>query len=214
MFVPIVCGNGCTARIRSSAKRSTTSVRFIGSRPRASVVLSIDEKTGIQAIERKHVDRAPQPGRLRRREFEYVRHGTQALIAAMDVHSGRVIGSCTDRRTQADLVAFMEEVAQPTQGARACRVGQPQHPPRQRCGPISTPDTATGSSFTSPRCSEWVNQIECCSPSIHVGSCVTRAIHRSSICESAPKPSSPSATCPPGRSSGLLPASSCKLANP
>ena len=79
--------------------------------PKGSVVLSVDEKTGIQAIERKHVDRAPKPGRLRRREFEYIRHGTQALIAAMDVHSGRVLGSCSDRRTQADLVAFMEQVA-------------------------------------------------------------------------------------------------------
>lgn len=80
--------------------------------PRDSVVLSVDEKTGIQAIERKHADRAAAPGRARRREFEYIRHGTQALIAAMDVHSGRVFGSCTDRRTQADLVAFMEQLAQ------------------------------------------------------------------------------------------------------
>ena len=79
--------------------------------PKGSVVLSVDEKTGIQAIERKYADRAPAPGRARRREFEYVRHGTQALIAALDVHSGRVMGSCTDRRTQADLVAFMEQVA-------------------------------------------------------------------------------------------------------
>jgi transposase len=79
--------------------------------PKGSVVLSIDEKTGIQAIERKHADRAPRPGRARRREFEYIRHGTQALIAALDVHSGRVLGRCSDRRTQADLVAFMEEVA-------------------------------------------------------------------------------------------------------
>jgi transposase len=79
--------------------------------PKGSVVLSVDEKTGIQAIERKHADRAPRPGRARRREFEYIRHGTQALIAAMDVHSGRVLGSCTDRRTQDDLVAFMEQVA-------------------------------------------------------------------------------------------------------
>ena len=79
--------------------------------PKGSVVLSVDEKTGIQAIERKHTDRAPAPGRARRREFEYIRHGTQSLIAALDVHSGCVMGSCTDRRTQADLVAFMEQVA-------------------------------------------------------------------------------------------------------
>lgn len=79
--------------------------------PEGSVVLSIDEKTGVQAIERKHADRAPQCGRARRREFEYIRHGTQALTAALDVHSGRVLGRCTDRRTQQDLLAFMEEVA-------------------------------------------------------------------------------------------------------
>lgn len=79
--------------------------------PKGSVVLSVDEKTGIQALQCKHADRAPGPGRARRREFEYVRHGTQALIAALDVHTGRVMGSCTDRRTQADLVAFMEQVA-------------------------------------------------------------------------------------------------------
>jgi len=79
--------------------------------PKGSVVLSIDEKTGIQAIERKHGDRAPQPGRARRREFEYIRHGTQALTAALDVHSGRMLAHCTDRRTQDDLVAFMEMVA-------------------------------------------------------------------------------------------------------
>lgn len=79
--------------------------------PKGSVVLSIDEKTGIQAIERKHADHPPAPGRVRRREFEYIRHGTQALIAALDVHCGRVMGSCTDRRTQADLLAFMEQVA-------------------------------------------------------------------------------------------------------
>lgn len=79
--------------------------------PRNAVVLSIDEKTGIQAIERKHLGRGPMPGRLRRREFEYIRHGTQTLIAALDVHSGQVLAECRERRTQDDLVAFMEGVA-------------------------------------------------------------------------------------------------------
>ena len=79
--------------------------------PKNAVVLSIDEKTGIQAIERKHPGRAPAPGRLRRREFEYIRHGTQALIAALDVHTGQVLADCRERRTQDDLVAFMERVA-------------------------------------------------------------------------------------------------------
>lgn len=79
--------------------------------PKNAIVLSIDEKTGIQAIERKHLGRGPVPGRLRRREFEYIRHGTQTLIAALDVHTGQVVAECRERRTQDDLVAFMERVA-------------------------------------------------------------------------------------------------------
>ena len=79
--------------------------------PKGSVVLSIDEKTGMQAISRKHLDRPPRPGVLRRQEFEYVRHGTQALIAALDVHSGKTLAACGPTRTQADLLAFMEQVA-------------------------------------------------------------------------------------------------------
>jgi transposase len=79
--------------------------------PAGSVVLSIDEKTGMQATERKHLDRPPHQGVFRRQEFEYVRHGTQTLIAALDVHSGMTVAACGDTRTQADLVAFMEQVA-------------------------------------------------------------------------------------------------------
>jgi hypothetical protein len=79
--------------------------------PKNAVVLSMNEKTGIPAIEREHPGRAPAAGRVRRREFEYIRHGTQALIAALDVHTGQVLGSCRDRSTQDDLVAFMDSVA-------------------------------------------------------------------------------------------------------
>ncbi len=78
--------------------------------PRNAVVLSIDEKTGIQAIEGKHPGRSPVPGTLRRREFEHVLHGTQALIAALEVHTGQVLAECRDRRTQDDLVSFIERV--------------------------------------------------------------------------------------------------------
>jgi transposase len=76
-----------------------------------SVVLCIDEKTGMQATERKHPDRPAQPGRLPRREFEYIRHGTQSLIAALPVHGGRVTACCGDTRTAEDLERFMEQVA-------------------------------------------------------------------------------------------------------
>ena len=79
--------------------------------PPGSFVLSIDEKTGMQALERKSPGRGPSSGRVRRREFEYIRHGTQSLIAAFDVASGKVLGRCGPRRTGDDLEAFMEELA-------------------------------------------------------------------------------------------------------
>ena len=57
--------------------------------PPGAVVLSIDEKTGMQALERRFPDRPPARGRRRRREFEYTRHGTQSLLCAFEVHRGR-----------------------------------------------------------------------------------------------------------------------------
>ena len=79
--------------------------------PADAVVLSIDEKTGMQALERRFPDRPAGPGRRRRREFEYTRHGTQSLLCAFDVHRGRVVAECGATRTAADLVRFMEGLA-------------------------------------------------------------------------------------------------------
>jgi len=69
--------------------------------------VSIDEMTGIQALERAAPSLPMKPGHVERREFEYVRHGTKALIAAFDVVSGKVRGSIGDTRTEADFVAFL-----------------------------------------------------------------------------------------------------------
>ncbi len=79
--------------------------------PPGSVVLCVDEKSGMQAIERRFPDRLPAPGRRRRREFEYRRHGTQSLLASFEVHTGDVFASCGNRRTGKDLVHFMDELA-------------------------------------------------------------------------------------------------------
>ncbi len=79
--------------------------------PAGSVVLCIDEKPGMQALARRFPDRAAAPGRRRRREFEYKRHGTQTLIGSFEVHTGRVIAHCGDSRKAEDLVRFMEEIA-------------------------------------------------------------------------------------------------------
>jgi transposase len=83
---------------------------YLSPPPGASVVC-VDEKTCIQALERRHHGRSPAPGRDGRLEFEYIRHGTRALIAAFDVRTGHVFGQLRKRRTAADLKEFMDALA-------------------------------------------------------------------------------------------------------
>ena len=65
--------------------------------PPGTVLVSIDEKTGIQAKSRKHPQIPAVPGRDARREFEYARHGTISLLAAMNVTTGQVIAERINR---------------------------------------------------------------------------------------------------------------------
>src|SRR6476619_6656518 len=71
-------------------------------------VLSTDEMTGIQALERKHPTRLMEPGQEERREFEYLRRGTVTLIANFDVAQGTVVApSLGPTRTEEDFVAHI-----------------------------------------------------------------------------------------------------------
>jgi transposase len=72
-------------------------------------IISTDEKTGLQAIERAYPTRPMPPGCVERVEFEYLRHGTQALIATFEVATGNVIApSVGPTRTEEDCVAHIE----------------------------------------------------------------------------------------------------------
>jgi transposase len=72
-------------------------------------IISCDEMTGIQALERIAPTQPMQPGQVERREFEYVRHGTLSLIANLDVVSGEVVSpSLGPTRTEADFAAHIE----------------------------------------------------------------------------------------------------------
>jgi len=73
-------------------------------------VVSTDEKTGMQALERLHPDIPMGPGRVQGREFEYVRHGTVCLIANLEIWCGHVIApSVGPTRTEADFKAHVEQ---------------------------------------------------------------------------------------------------------
>lgn len=73
-------------------------------------IVSNDEMTGIQALARKYATRLMKIGELEKREFEYIRHGTQALIASFDVATGKVFGTVADTRTEDDYVAHLEQL--------------------------------------------------------------------------------------------------------
>ena len=73
-------------------------------------VFSTDEMTGIQALERAAPTLPMQPGRVERREFEYIRHGTQSLIANFHVATGQVVcPSIGPTRTEADFAAHIAQ---------------------------------------------------------------------------------------------------------
>ena len=73
-------------------------------------LLSTDEKTGIQALEHEHVIKRTQPGLIERREHEYLRHGTQCLIANLNVATGKIVSpSVLDTRTEADFLKHIQQ---------------------------------------------------------------------------------------------------------
>lgn len=73
--------------------------------------ISVDEMTGIQALERKAADQPMRPGRRERREFEYVRHGTQSLMASFDVAQGRISqANVGESHTEVDFCQHLQQL--------------------------------------------------------------------------------------------------------
>lgn len=79
--------------------------------PPGEPVLSIDEKSGLQALSRSRALRPAAPGRAGRFEFQYKRNGTRCLFACFNVGTGRVLGRLTRHRKRPDFFSFMDMVA-------------------------------------------------------------------------------------------------------
>ena len=78
--------------------------------PQHAAVFSVDEKTAIQALDRKDPVLPLSPGRAERHGFEYFRHGTLSLYAAFNTRTGEVLGKTAERHTSADFVAFLSDI--------------------------------------------------------------------------------------------------------
>jgi len=104
--------------------------------PTHAVVLSLDEKTQIQALNRTQPLLPLRSGLPARQTHDYQRNGLTSLYAALEVASGRVIGECRERHTGLDFVGFLARVER-----KLLRSGVARHhrqllhatPPR-RCG--------------------------------------------------------------------------------
>jgi transposase len=78
--------------------------------PQHAAVFCVDEKTAIQALDRKDPVLPLSPGRAERHGFEYFRHGTLSLYAAFNTKTGEVLGKTAARHTSAEFVAFLTDI--------------------------------------------------------------------------------------------------------
>jgi transposase len=129
--------------------------------PQHAAVFCVDEKTAIQALDRLDPVLPLSPGRAERHSFEYYRHGTLSLYAALDVNSGRVTGKTARRHTSTDFIAFLSGVVQQTRRAREIHIVLDN---------LSAHKTKTVEQFLqqnprvkfhfTPTYSSWLNQVE------------------------------------------------------
>jgi transposase len=90
--------------------------------PAHAAVFCVDEKSAIQALDRLDPVLPLSPGRAESHGFEYFRHGTLSLYAALETQSGEILGKTARRHTSAEFVAFLEEIVASQPAGKAIHV--------------------------------------------------------------------------------------------
>ena len=131
--------------------------------PDRAIVLCVDEKSQVQALDRTQPIQPALPGRPEKRSHDYVRHGTTSLFAALDVATGAVIGACQRRHRHQEFLAFLDRIDATLErpGGTMIHVvmdnyGTHKHP-RVREWFVRHPEFVPH--FT-PTSSSWLNQVE------------------------------------------------------
>jgi transposase len=129
--------------------------------PQHAAVFCVDEKTAIQALDRLDPVLPLSPGRAERHGFEYYRHGTLSLYAALNVKTGRVEGKTAKRHASADFIAFLTDLIGKSKWAREIHIVLDN---------LSAHKTQAVEDFLSrnpkvrfhftPTYSSWLNQVE------------------------------------------------------
>jgi transposase len=129
--------------------------------PQHAVVFCVDEKTAIQALDRRDPILPLSPGRAERHGFEYVRHGTLSLYAALNTDTGEVIGKTAERHTSAEFVAFLSTVVATQPADREIHIiadNLSAHKTKQVAAFLEA-HPSVQIHFT-PTYSSWLNQVE------------------------------------------------------
>lgn len=129
--------------------------------PATEHIICLDEKTGMQALERRNPDIAMRPGQPVRREVEYIRHNTLCLMGAYDVRNRKLFGFTTERRGSDPFVDLLDVVDQ----------SYPKGKGHIICDNLSDHDTddvldwledhPRWTMHFTPKHASWLNQIEC-----------------------------------------------------
>jgi transposase len=129
--------------------------------PSNAAVFCVDEKTAIQALDRLDPVLPLSPGRAERHGFEYYRHGTLSLYAALDTRSGEVIGKTADRHTTEEFVSFLREVvgSQPP-GRRIHIIADNLSAHKTKAVRVFLEENPRVTLHYTPTYSSWLNQIE------------------------------------------------------
>jgi transposase len=130
--------------------------------PDNAIILCVDEKSQIQALERTAPILPMLPHVPQRQTVDYERHGTTTLFAALDMLTGNVIGECRDRHTADDYIAFLKKLD------KGCEKGKVLHIIADNYSAHKTPEVkeyikSTGGRFEAhfiPTHSTWLNMIE------------------------------------------------------
>ena len=129
--------------------------------PTTAVVFCVDEKTAIQALDRLDPVLPLSAGRAERHGFEYFRHGTLSLYAALNTQTGEVRGKTTGKHTRAEFVAFLAELVsgQPKKRERHVIVDNLSTHKTERVQLFLQEHSQVKLHFT-PTYSSWLNQVE------------------------------------------------------
>ncbi len=129
--------------------------------PEGALVVCVDEKTQIQALDRTQPLLPLAPGLAERRTHDYVRHGTTNLYAALEIASGQVVGECRPRHRHQEFLAFLRRVVREFPGGEL-------HIVLDNSSTHSTPEVKRWlarhkrvSFHFTPTGASWMNLVEC-----------------------------------------------------